>query len=87
MSSYLIPPEVRFVSSTDGIAILDCRSGKFFSLNKVGSAVWAALTEGRAIDEIGRLVMSRYEVGVEPMEAELINFLEKLETLGLVRRE
>jgi coenzyme PQQ synthesis protein D (PqqD) len=87
MSPYIIPSEVRSVSSTDGIAILDCRSGKFFSLNKVGSAVWTALTEGRAIDEIGRLMMSRYEVGVEPVEAELIDFLEKLESLGLVRRE
>lgn len=86
MPSDAIPPEIRFVGSEDGIALLDVRSGRFFSLNKLGSEIWSALAEGRSLSEIERLLKAKYEVSGETLKVDLTKFVQDLETFRLLRR-
>ena len=64
--------------------ILDTASGKYFSLEGVGSTVWEALQEPRSFDELLAAVLEGYDVGVETAERDVRALLGSLEEAGLV---
>ena len=64
--------------------ILDTASGKYFSLEGVGSTVWEALQEPRSFDELLAVVLEGYDVGVETAERDVRALLGSLKEAGLV---
>ena len=64
--------------------ILDTASGRYFSLEGVGSTLWRALQEPRSFDELLATVLESYDVGVETAEHDVRALLGNLEEAGLV---
>ena len=82
-----------FVSKTqisttvdEDTVILDTASGRYFSLEGVGSTLWEALQQPRSVGELLDVVLERYDVGVERAERDVRGLLSKLEEAGLVTR-
>ena len=46
----------------DEVVILDLSSETYFTLDKVGSLIWAMLSRGAAVGEIREAVVARYAV-------------------------
>jgi hypothetical protein len=67
--------------------ILDTASGRYFSLEGVGSTLWEALQEPRSLSELLSAVVARYDVGAERAERDVRGLLAKLEEAGLVTRQ
>lgn len=70
----------------DDTVVLDTASGRYFSLEGVGSTLWEALQEPRSFGELVGVVLERYDVGVERVERDVRGLLIKLEEAGLVVR-
>lgn len=66
--------------------ILDTASGRYFSLEGVGSTLWEALQQPRSVGELLRAVLERYDVGAARAERDVLELLGKLEEAGLVTR-
>lgn len=64
--------------------ILDTASGRYFSLEGVGSTLWRALQEPRSFDELLATILAAYDVGVETAERDVRALLGSLEEAGLV---
>lgn len=64
--------------------VLDTASGRYFSLEGVGSTLWEALHQPRSVDELLSAVLERYDVGAERAERDVREFLSKLKEAGLV---
>ncbi len=64
--------------------ILDTASGKYFSLEGVGSTLWEALQEPRSFGELTATVLERYDVGAETAERDVNALLSNLKEAGLV---
>jgi len=64
--------------------ILDTASGRYFSLEGVGSTLWRALQEPRSFGELLETVTDAYDVGVETAERDVRALLSNLEEAGLV---
>lgn len=67
-------------------ALLDGRTGQYFTLNAVGCAVWEVLADGETCDGIVQRLQGRFDVEPHVLRADIVRFLEELDRLGLVSR-
>ena len=64
--------------------VLNTASGRYFSLEGVGSTIWQALQQGHTTEELIRLVADRYDVDADTAAQDVDALLGKLEEAGLV---
>lgn len=77
----------RHVRSTclEGIYVLvDLRAGKYFALDAVGSTIWAALSDGRSIEDAVDHVTREYAVTRDRAADDAVAFVERLADAGFV---
>jgi hypothetical protein len=68
-----------------GAALLDLRSGTYFSVNAVGAYVWSLLRAPMAVSDIHGALTARYDVEPDQCYADLIALLQELSDAGLIR--
>jgi hypothetical protein len=66
------------------LLILDLGSSEYYSLNDVGTAMWALMAEGRTLEEVAAEVCSRYEVADEQVRIDLSSLVAALREKGLI---
>lgn len=87
-----ISPSTVVVRSDDAIAaplgrdlaMMDVERGKYFVLDDIGNAVWAALEAPRPVSELVDDLHARYDVTRERCEEDVVVLLETLREKGLV---
>lgn len=75
---------VRFVTTEDGGVLLDVGTGKYYSLNVVGIAVWSGLKEQQTLQEIVTSLMSKFNLPPEKVRSDVAAFLNHLLELRLI---
>jgi hypothetical protein len=71
--------------SLDGeIAILNLKSTLYFGLDEVGACIWEAMAEPKKVSELCERVLERFNVGEEQCQADVIEFVGRLDDAGLV---
>ena len=72
----------------DGEAIIiNLASGNYYSLDSVGSQIWALLEQPRTADEVAAILVGRYDASEEVIRRAVENLLERLAVEELVERE
>jgi hypothetical protein len=66
------------------IALLNLKSALYFGLDEVGATIWQSLSEPKPAAELCRVVLDRYDVEGARCEADVLEFLTKLEEAGLI---
>lgn len=82
-------PDVRATYSEDGAVLLDIRKGLCSSLNVAAARVWTTIESspnGIAFQGLVDAVHTHFNVSRQELEADIAEHLEKLEKMGLVRR-
>jgi len=80
---------VRSTYTQDGGVLLDVEKGMCYSLNAVASKLWNYLEQNQAgvtFDELVSVIRSNFEATDGDVEADIAAHLEKLEKMGLVKR-
>ncbi len=65
-------------------AILQLASGVYYSLDAVGSRIWALLQSPRSVREIRDTLVAEYDVPAERCERDLLGLLEALAAAQLI---
>jgi hypothetical protein len=68
----------------DEVAILNLKSTMYFGLDELGAYIWQVLNEPRPVSEICSMVVDRYEVDTTRCTVDVLNFMAKLEKVGLI---
>lgn len=68
----------------DGAALLDVKTGTYYGLNEVGSAVWRHIEEPRHFTDIRDHLLARYDADPARCEEDLVKLLTELRRAGLV---
>jgi hypothetical protein len=69
----------------DATILLDVRRGKYYTLNGVGSRVWALLSEGATVGAIITRLADEFEVSAEQLSGDVERFVEQLHRSKLIR--
>ena len=59
--------------------------GSIYTLNEIGSTIWQLIDGKRSVSKIAQAVHSAYEVPLEEAEKDSVEFLNSLESAGLIR--
>lgn len=65
--------------------MVDFDTGKYFMIKGVGNDIWDMLPEGVTTQEIMDRLMDEYDVSKEECEQSVLEFLERLKTLGFIK--
>lgn len=77
--------ETQISTSMDGsTVILDIASGRYFSLDGVGSTLWQALQRPQSFGDLLNTVLEAYDVETEMAVHDISVLLSRLERAGLV---
>lgn len=80
-------PQVRATTRGDETVLLDVERGRYYSLNDVGSRIWALVCEGVPFGEIVDRVCAEYDVSRERGERDADVLIRQLLAESLVRCE
>ena len=75
---------VRITRNEDGGVVLDINRGKVFSLNGVGALIFERLRERQDETQIIEEISRQFDISVETVRPDFIEFLKSLEQQGLV---
>ena len=68
----------------DEVAILNLKSTLYFGLDEVGAYIWQTLSEPRAVSELCKAVLDRFDVDEARCHTDVLEFLTKLDQAGLI---
>ena len=68
----------------DGGVVLDINRGKIFSLNGLGALIFERLREQQNESQIVEEISQQFDISVETVRADFIEFVRSLEKQGLV---
>jgi hypothetical protein len=68
----------------DELVMFDAEAGKYYGLNPVASNIWSLLDEPKSINELCDHLMNKFEITRENCIKEVIEFIPRLESKGLL---
>jgi Coenzyme PQQ synthesis protein D (PqqD) len=79
-----ISKEVIFQELEGEAVLLNMQSGIFFGLNPVAKRMWELLNELGQAEKVLQQLLREYEASEEQLRQDLVNFIERLKSKGLV---
>lgn len=68
----------------DEIVLMTIESGKYFSINQVGSKIWEMIKKPVTVEDVCKELTEEYAVSIEQCLSDTLPFLEKLNKDGLL---
>ncbi len=68
----------------DEVVVLDLTSSEYFGLNATGTVLWQALAANATVDDLVQELMTTFDVDAPTASADVANFLETLQSHGLL---
>lgn len=68
----------------DDIVMMSIEQGSYFSLDSIGSAIWADLARPTQINALCKRLVTRYQVEQTRCEADVLHFLDEMVAVGMI---
>jgi hypothetical protein len=69
------------------IVLLDLSTGRYYTLNRLGSVIWDLCADGHTISDIHAVLCDRFEVTPERALDDLVALVNELVQEGLLQQE
>jgi len=73
-------------SIDDELVMMSVEKGQYYGLSGIGPRVWELMDEPLTLDQLIERIVEEFEVERDVCRADMIQFLEQIEKLGLVER-
>lgn len=80
-------PDVQGTSLDGQTVLLDLRTGRYYTLNRLGAVIWEHCTGHKTISEIHAVLCDRFDVAPERVLDDLLGLVNHLLREGLLQRE
>ncbi len=77
-------PQIISSKMDDEVVMMSVEKGNYYGLNRVGSEIWEKLTEPVTVAGLCDKLMQEFNVEKEQCEREVITYLDKLVSEGLI---
>jgi len=80
-----IPKDILFNQVADEMVLLNLATGKYFSLDDIGTRMWNLIVEHGDLDHAHQALLLEYQVDAKQLEYDLIELADKLIEGGLLQ--
>lgn len=84
--NWVASTEVTSSEIGDELALLDSKSGQYFTLNQTGSVVWQCLDAPCSLQDIVRTVTEKFDIDPSACESDIKELITQLNDAGLIRK-
>lgn len=70
----------------DETVLLDMQTGDYLGLDPVASTIWSLLRTPHTLNSLVKALMEEYEVGEEDCRRDTLEFLQRIDAMGLIDR-
>jgi hypothetical protein len=85
-AAFRIPDEVIFRELDGEAVVLNLDTGVYFGLDAVGTRIWRLLEERKPLKAVLDTLIDEYEAPPDRLQRDLLAFVERLDTKGLLSR-
>ena len=93
MQSTALEPQSTFELTNEQIntqvendtVILNLATGKYYSLEGVGSKIWQGIIKGQSLSDIEQTITTMYKVSHEESQVDIHAFIDSLRSAGLIK--
>jgi hypothetical protein len=85
-AAFRIPDEVIFRELDGEAVVLNLDTGIYFGLDAVGTRIWRLLEERKPLKAVLDTLIDEYEAPPDRLQRDLLAFVERLDTKGLLSR-
>jgi coenzyme PQQ synthesis protein D (PqqD) len=80
-------PDVQGTSMEGETVLLDLSTGRYYTLNRLGSVIWEYCTGHNTISDIQAVLYDRFEVSPDRARDDLVALINQLVKEGLLQQE
>jgi hypothetical protein len=80
-------PDVQSTNMDGETVLLDLSTGRYYTLNRVGSVIWEQCTGTHTISDIQAVLCDRFDVAPERALDDLVTLVTQLTQEGLLQQE
>ena len=80
-------PDIQGTSMDGETVLLDLSSGRYYTLNRIGSVIWEHCTGDKTISDIQEVLCERFDVAPERALDDLVSLVNDLIQEGLLQQE
>ena len=80
-------PDVQGTSMEGETVLLDLSSGRYYTLNRIGSVIWEHCTNDKTLSDIHAVLCNRFDVAPERALEDLVTLVNQLIQEGLLQQE
>ena len=78
-------PDVESTTLDGETVLLHLGSGRYYTLNRIGTAIWEFCTGGNTISDIHQALCNRFDVSPERAHDNLVTLVNQLDQEGLLQ--
>jgi hypothetical protein len=78
-------PDIVSCAFGEGLALLDLRTGSYFTINRAGAFVWDLISAPIAVKDITRTLLDRYDADEARCAADVEALLREMDGAKLIR--
>jgi hypothetical protein len=82
-----VNPDVQSTNMDGETVLLDLSTGRYYTLNRVGSVIWEQCTGHHTISDIQTVLCDRFDVASERALDDLVTLVTQLTQEGLLQQE
>ena len=80
-----VPAEVMSTEVEGEAVLLNLEIGQYYSLDEVGTRMWALLAQHGQIEPVVQAMLDEYDAGEGELRQDLVDLVEELAAHGLLR--
>jgi Coenzyme PQQ synthesis protein D (PqqD) len=80
-------PDVQGTNMEGETVLLNLSSGRYYTLNRIGSIIWEHCTSDKTLSEIHTVLCNRFDVSPERALEDLVTLVNQLIQEGLLQQE
>jgi Coenzyme PQQ synthesis protein D (PqqD) len=85
-AAFRIPDDVIFRELDGEAVVLNLDTGIYFGLDAVGTRIWRLIEERKALKAVLDTLIDEYDAPPDHLQRDLLAFVERLNTKGLLSR-
>lgn len=84
---YRVPEDILFQELSGEAVLLNLASGQYYSLDEIGTRMWALLTEHGEIEPVIASLLGEYQVTEQQLRSDLEKLVSEFTAQGLLIRD
>lgn len=75
---------ILFSELEDKLLMMSIDNGEYYSLDSIAARIWELIETPKSIEQLCSILVKEYDVRPDTCEQDVVEFIEKMQSLGII---